>query len=223
MRRTIFVHGSGRAGVQAWPLQADWPEATFLVRPGFGERDAPQPTDIDAESQLVNNACGEGADVIAHSYGAIAAIAAASRADTAVRSLVLCEPAAFSLGRGGPAVEAHIAAIDTVLRAGLAPAEFQVAFLTALGVVGAELPSTPEALTAAERAALQLPPWDVDLDPAVFARIPTLVVTGNWNPEYEEIAEALVDLGANHEQLEGHGHRPQDADGFRELVARWRG
>ena len=223
MRRTVFVHGSGRAGVEAWPLQADWPRATFLTRPGFAEGDAPRRTDLDAEPRLVNEACGEGSDVIAHSYGAIAAIAAAGRADTAVRTLVLCEPAAFSLGRGRPAVEAHIAAVDPVMRARLSPADFYVALLSSLGAVDPEPPDSVEALIAAERMALQVPPWDVDLDPRVIARIPTLVVTGNWNAEYEELAEVLVELGAHHEHLEGHGHRPQDADGFRDVVDRFRG
>lgn len=218
MGRTVFVHGSGRAAAEAWPLQAQWPNATFLTRPGFAEGDAPQPTDVDAESRLVNEACGGGSHVIAHSYGAIAALAAAGRTDTAVRALVLCEPAAFSLGRGRPAIEAHVAAVDPVMRAGLPPADLSVALLTALGVMDPKPPSTAEALLAAERTALQVPPWDVVLDPSVIGRIPTLVVTGNWNAEYEELADVLVELGARHEHLEGHGHRPQDAGGFRELV-----
>lgn len=218
MRRTVFVHGSGRAGVEAWPLQTDWPDAKFLIRPGFGMGDAPQPTDVGAESRLVNEACGQGSAVVAHSYGAIAAIAAAGRADTTVRALVLCEPAAFSLGRGRPAIEAHISAVDPVMRAGLPPGDFYVALLSALGVVNPDRPNTVEALTAAERMALQVPPWDVDLDPSIIGRIPTLILTGNWNLEYEELADVLVGLGARHEHLEGHGHRPQDAEGFRELV-----
>jgi hypothetical protein len=38
--------------------------------------------------------------------------------------------------------------------------------------------------------------------------VPTLVVTGGWNDEYEAIASRIV--GARHVTLAGHGHRPQD-------------
>jgi NAD(P)-dependent dehydrogenase (short-subunit alcohol dehydrogenase family) len=54
------------------------------------------------------------------------------------------------------------------------------------------------------------PPWSVPVEGAVVGRVPTLVVTGAWNEIYEEVASALVERGARHVILEGHGHRPQD-------------
>lgn len=52
----------------------------------------------------------------------------------------------------------------------------------------------------------------------MVASIPTLVVTGGWNDEYETIAGVLVAHGASHHLLRGHQHRPQDAPGFLDVV-----
>ena len=134
--RTVFVHGSGRVGVDAWPRQAGWDDARFVVRPGFGAGESGTVTDSEPEAQLVNEACGaDGAHVIASSYGALAAWGAAALRGTSVRSLALLEPAVFSLGRGGFAVEAHIRAVDPVMRRApdLSAGEFIVALYTAFG------------------------------------------------------------------------------------------
>ncbi|MFM9876376.1 MAG: alpha/beta hydrolase [Rhodoglobus sp.] len=217
--RIVFVHGSGRAGVDAWPNQVDWPGAVFLTRPGFGPGERPVTTDFEAEAGLVERACGSGAAVVAASYGGIAAIRAAGLAPT-VTSLVLCEPAAFSLARGRPAVGAHIAAVEPIMRRAtqLSAGEFQNEFFGALGIVDVPPPGTPDELAAAERLRLQRPPWADLLDRSVFSRVPTLVVTGHWNKEYEEVAEELVVLGAQHRRIEGFGHQPQDSPAFHSVV-----
>jgi pimeloyl-ACP methyl ester carboxylesterase len=214
--RVVFVHGSGRAGAAAWPLQVGWPDAAFLCRPGFGPGEDPEVTDFAREAARVNDACGDGAHVVASSYGAIAALGAAALPDSGVRSLVLAEPAAFSLGRGGEAVEAHISAVDPVLRraATLSPEDFQVALLTAFGVPNPPVPTTPEQRLGAARLRLHRAPWDAPLDPGVVGRVPTLVVTGDWNAEYEELARALVGLGARHVQVRGFGHAVQESPAF---------
>lgn len=217
--RVVFVHGSGRAGAQAWPQQGLWGGAVFLTRSGFGPGEPPAPTDFELDSQLVHDACGDGAAVVAASYGAIAAIQAASRPDSVVTSLVLCEPAAFSLARGRRAVEAHIAAVEPILSraAELSGPDFLAGFLSALGIA-APPPETPAELERADRLRLQRAPWAAELDPAVFGRVPTLVITGRWNDEYEELAEELVTLGARHRWIEGFGHNPQDSSLFEGVV-----
>ena len=40
--------------------------------------------------------------------------------------------------------------------------------------------------------------------------VPTLVLTGGWEPLYEEIARYLRETGALHRTAPG-GHRPQDS------------
>ncbi len=71
---------------------------------------------------------------------------------------------------------------------------------------------------AARFAAVE-PPWGHGIDATVFGAVPTLVVTGGWNDEYEAIAEHLAEAGAAHVRLVGHRHRPQDHPGFEALVA----
>jgi len=208
----VFVHGSGRSGAAAWP-GIDRDDFVFVTRYGFVAE--PARTDFDTDVAIVLEAVGEGAHVVAHSYGGIAALLAAAASDR-VRSLVLVEPAAFSLSRGLPATEAHVGAMAPALAQWerLDAAAFAVAFMTALGVPDVSPPESPEGLLTAERWRLQRPPWDAQLDPTVPARIPTLVVTGNWNAEYEEVAARLVELGARHELLEGFGHAAHEHPEF---------
>lgn len=218
--RTVFVHGSGRAGKDAWPHQATWDDATFLTRPGHGLDEVPQVTDFEAESRLVAEATGTGAHVVAHSYGALSAIMAAGSPGTQIRSLVLLEPAAFSLSRGTPAVESHIAAVGPVFAnaRNQSAGDFMVAFLASLGSPNATAPTTEEGIAQARRIQLQRPPWEAQLDPAVFSRIPTLVISGQWNPEYEEVADAVEAAGARRASAEGYGHRIQDSPDLDALV-----
>jgi hypothetical protein len=70
---------------------------------------------------------------------------------------------------------------------------------------------------AAHLASLE-PPWGHGIDASVFADVPTLVVTGGWNDEYEAIASRLANEGAEHVRLPGTGHRPQDHPGFEAAV-----
>jgi pimeloyl-ACP methyl ester carboxylesterase len=96
-----FIHGSGRAGAANWSSQRGrFEDAVFLTMPGYRD-ESPTPTDMDAWVERVLGVDGE-LDLVAHSYGGIAAILAAARAPERVRSLTLFEPAAYSLARGAP-------------------------------------------------------------------------------------------------------------------------
>lgn len=221
--RAVFVHGSGRAGADAFPLQsakALGVSTEYVVRSGFGRNVGASATNFEVDALLVDAAVGDGAHVVAASYGAIAALQAAALPDSHIRSLVLIEPAVYSLGRRGSAVEAHIYSVGPVFAQarGFTPAEFQVALLRAFGVDDPQEPTTPEELLTAERLRLQRPPWEAKLDPGLFASIPTLVVTGNWNAEYEELAGKLVGFGASHRQLPGFGHGVQHSPDFNVLL-----
>jgi pimeloyl-ACP methyl ester carboxylesterase len=219
----VFVHGSGRSGADAFPLQtaeALGLPTQYVVRAGFGKHVAPGATNFEVDALLVDSAVGDGAHVVAASYGAIAALQAAALPDSRIRSLVLVEPAAYSLGRRGSAVEAHIYSVGPVFAQarGFSPAEFQIALLRAFGVDDPQEPTTPDELLTAERLRLQRPPWEAKLDPSLISQIPTLVVTGNWNAEYEELAGKLVGLGASHRQLPGYGHGVQHSPDFNALL-----
>jgi pimeloyl-ACP methyl ester carboxylesterase len=114
----VFVHGSGAAGAEAWLAFADADlgrEKVFLTRPGSLAQNAAL-AGLDTDAQAVIEAAGDGAHVVAHSYGAISAIRAAELSPATIASLVLFEPSAFSLVRGHPAVESRITSIQDETR-----------------------------------------------------------------------------------------------------------
>lgn len=205
----VFIHGSGRSGAANWPHQRErFADAVFLTMPGYGDED-PAPTNMDAWLERVLSVEGD-LDLVAHSYGGVAAILAAGQAPERIRSLTLFEPAAYSLGRGRPHVEAMIERMTPVVDQApfLGAAEYQDRFLTAL-TGSRPRPAVSDTL-AAERDRLLAPPWSFELPVAAVSVVPTLVVTGNWNAEYEEIAQAIEEAGARHTRLVGYGHRVQD-------------
>lgn len=219
----VFVHGGGRAGRAAWPeQQAAFPDAAYPTLSGFGD-DEPAVPDIRNWAAQILEACGEGAHVVAHSYGGLPAVQAATGAAGVVRSMVLFEPALYSLARGAEHVEDHIARMSPVIAAapGLTAAEYGLAWFTAIGAPTSAAPTTAAELRMAERLRLLPAPWDIPAPASVFAEIPTLVVTGGWNEEYEEIASALVQLGATHRRLIGFGHRAQDHPEAHDLIREW--
>jgi len=206
----VFVHGSGRAGADAWPHQADVAEPgwQFLTREGVAD-DARR----DADRVLDLLRAGGGGHVVAHSYGANAAVLAAQLEPAAVRSLVLLEPACFDLARGRAGVEEHVAALTPVFAvaddASVSDREFSRLFAEGTGTEPPDVPEEQLREMVGRLRALQ-PPWGVGLRTERALTVRTLVVTGGWSPLYEETAEALVALGARHVTLEGVGHRVQD-------------
>jgi len=114
----VFVHGAGGAGVDAWPLQAAAPEAGWHFLPRHPEGD-----DAGRDSRRVVDllASSGGGHLVAHSYGANAALLAAQARPGLVRSLALPEPACLDLARGIPAVEEHVPDLGPVFSPPSAP------------------------------------------------------------------------------------------------------
>ena len=224
--RAVFVPGTGRSGAPAWPGQASaldlrrW-KCRFLDLSGLSG-----PGELRA---AVLDAVGDAGHVVAHSAGGVPALQAAERAPDRVRSLVLLEPAVFSAARGGPHVEAHVAAMSAVFADAGNPrvrdGDFAVRFLTALGAPGAAIadPGDPSLRLMGRRVRRRTPPWEVPLELGVLARTPTLVVTGGWSALYEEVGDALTAAGARRLVLAGYGHRvPDHPDVNAVLQEHWR-
>lgn len=213
-QRVVLVHGAGRAGADAWPNQRsadDLGELVFVTRFGFSPDEDGRPTDFEEDRRRVIDAIAKGAHLVAHSYGAVAALMAAEAALPRVRSIALFEPACFSLARGRAPIEAHIAAMSAAFADDtLSDEEFFGAFLRS---VGSEPPAgaLPDvALDSARRLRVQRGPWEARLAPATIKGVPTLVVTSGESPLSEATADALEHLGAQRAVLPGTGHRPQD-------------
>lgn len=93
---TVFIHGAGRSGTAAWPQQVaeQHPDRTFLSRRGLAD-DAEE----DAHRVIKILATAGGGHVVAHSYGANAAVLAFQARPDLVHSAALLEPACFDLAR----------------------------------------------------------------------------------------------------------------------------
>ncbi|KRF34648.1 alpha/beta fold hydrolase [Nocardioides sp. Soil805] len=218
MPAVVFVHGAGKAGAEAWPLQAahaarGW---SFLGRDPRGDDAA---RDADRLLDLVSSTGG--GHLVAHSYGANAAILAAQREPARVLSLALLEPACFDLARGMPAVEAHVADMAPAFAVADDPSVSGRDFfgLFAQGM-GFEPPADWDERLEDNAARLRQlsPPWGVGLRPEVGLPVRTLVLTAPSSPLYAETARSLAALGAVHRTVPGAGHRLQDDPRTTELL-----
>jgi pimeloyl-ACP methyl ester carboxylesterase len=235
-QRVVFVHGAGSFGAAAWPKQHGMAlnyDALFLRRHGFDAVADPLESDFAADAAILLGALADdgrgeaGGHVVAHSQGAIAAMMAAVERPDLVQSLTLVEPACLSLTAELPATAAHRALMQPLfdVRQHLADDDFQAEYIRrAFAVSGPAdgpgapaLGPTPEQRREARRLRLQAPPWEAPLQ--IVPGVPTLVLTGGWEPLYEEIAGYLRETGALHRIAAG-GHRPQDSrEGDRYLRA----
>jgi pimeloyl-ACP methyl ester carboxylesterase len=206
----VFVHGSGRRGIEAWP-EMDASTGEFLrLTQGLSIADQVSALRSRCERRRVI--------VFAHSIGAIPAVIAARDLDLA--ALVLIEPALYDIARGDAAVERHIGIVTearSVAEAGDLPGFWAMMRPLMFGGPFDGALWDEERALAARWACTNLP-WGHGARAQMVDGIPTLVVTGGWNDEYEQIARVLRDRGARHEIVPGHGHRPQDSSRFTDVV-----
>ncbi|WP_426298141.1 alpha/beta fold hydrolase [Arthrobacter sp. R-11] len=216
-QRVVFVHGGGSFGAAAWPKQHGMAlqyDALFLRRHGFDPVAEPVEPSVAADVAIILAALEAGGTpgghLVAHSLGAIPAMLVAVEHPELVRSLVLVEPACLSLTAELPATMAYRTLMEPLFEARhrLGDEEYLKEFRrrTASPVAGPA--STEDPRRAARRLRLQAPPWEAPLH--IVPGVPTLVLTGGWEPLYEEIAAYLRETGALHRVAAG-GHRPQDS------------
>lgn len=211
----FYVHGAGRAGREAWPAQSD--DAAVFA-------DHSAATAASDKAALLREQCpSRDVVLVAHSLGAVPA--ALGLDVTSLSYVVLVEPALYDVARGDVAVEAHVSAMTTARESADAGDLFGYWQVVAPLMFGR--PATDESWEEDEPLATRFaavdPPWGHGIDATVFDAVPTLVVTGGWNDEYEAIAACLAEAGASHVHLTGHRHRPQDHVDFEALVADFTG
>ncbi|MGB3376761.1 MAG: hypothetical protein WBA87_16690 [Microbacterium sp.] len=204
--RRVHVHGAGRRGSDAWPGAAS-DAGEFVSFPAAS-------TVSEQVELLVHDFGAAPAIVYAHSIGAVPVALAARR--MRIAGLVLVEPALYDIARGEEPIERHIG-IVTEARAQADAGDLRSfwAILRPLMFGGPFDPGAWEReQPAAERWARTNLPWGHGVRAGTLRGIPTLVVTGGWNDEYERIAQVLVGEGAQHLVIAGAQHRPMDLPAF---------
>jgi pimeloyl-ACP methyl ester carboxylesterase len=218
-QRVVFVHGAGSFGSAAWPRQHGMAlsyDALFLRRHGYDPVAEPVESSFEEDARIVLRSLADdgrgaaGGHVVAHSQGAVAAMMAAVERPDLVFSLTLVEPACLSLTAELPATAAHIGLMQPLFdaRHQMSDQDFQREFVRRVYATDLQQPATAEEKRSARRLRLQAPAWEAALH--IVPGVPTLVLTGGWEPLYEEIAGYLRETGALHRTAAG-GHRPQDS------------
>ncbi len=214
--RVVLVHGSisSDQGAVFGEQQALADRYTLLVpdRRGYGSSPAMEKPDFEMDVQDIITLLGGGAHLVGFSYGGVLALLVAARTPHLVRSLTLIEPPAFGVARGNPSVEeliermAYLWAPDR----DLTPEQFLAGFEQALGEPEqGPVQLSPESRRSVAQTMNEPPPWEaeIDLDAVAAAPCSKLVVSGQWIPSVEAVANVLTErLHAERLYIAGAGH-----------------
>lgn len=188
----VFVHG-----VLSWGADDRYgfghqrPLATrrwlvLMDRRGHGgspDLDGPYRTDYEVDAGDIIALLGDGAHLVGHSYGGVAAMLAASARPDLVRSLCLIQPGALRVAEDEPVVREVLAgarASVATLPGDLTAAEYLRLSTESVGMPTP--PATPERLRVARTSMGERPCWDaeIDLTPLAVASWPASVIVGDW-------------------------------------------
>ncbi|MEJ3653307.1 alpha/beta hydrolase [Actinomycetes bacterium KLBMP 9759] len=188
----VFVHGvltwgdDDRYGFGRQRPLARARRLVLMDRRGHGnspDLDGPYRTDYAVDAEDVVTLLGDGAHLVGHSYGGVAAMLAAARRPELVRSLCLIQPGSMRVAEEHPVI-AELLARNRAATTSLPPDLSAEAYLElATRSVGMPTPpATPGRLRVAHTSMGERPCWDapVPLRPIADAPWPTLVVVGDW-------------------------------------------
>jgi pimeloyl-ACP methyl ester carboxylesterase len=219
----LLVHG-GASPSTTWaplePLKARWTLA-FAHRRGYPPSPPPPDgcQDFDVDAADLSPLLDARPHVVAHSYGVLGTVIAATRRPAHVRSLTLIEPPLFYLVPGDPEV-AHLERMgNAVLTRGLdADPTALREFLRLAGAPEVDDGPLPDEVAAGVRRAHggRLPgEARPELDVLRKAGIPSLVVSGDHAAGLERICDALATaLDAERLVAPGAGHFVAEAPRF---------
>ncbi|CAM3270413.1 alpha/beta fold hydrolase [Tsukamurella hominis] len=236
----IFVHGvftwgdDDAYGFAAQRPLADDRPLLLVDRRGYGRSPDTDRSDFDTDADdlvALLDTSPDGAHLVGHSNGGLAAMLAAARRPEAVRSLALIQPSALRAAADHPAVRELLARVRPEPAPGppdLDPAEFLRLSTEGMGMAMPE--PTRQRLRAVSTSMRERPVWEADppLEPLAAAPWPALVVTGTWDDapaEYRRYAgepllacaEAVAErIGARRLRVPGyypHTQHPAEVNG----------
>jgi pimeloyl-ACP methyl ester carboxylesterase len=226
----LLVHG-GASPATTWSALASlkdrWTLAT-VHRRGFPPSPPPPDgrQDFDIDATDLEPLLDRRPHVLAHSYGALGALIAATRNPAQVRSLTLIEPPLFYLVPDDPELRRFQRMGDECLAHGLDtdPATLREFLRIAGSPVPDAAPLPENVLHAVRRAHGSRSPGEARpaLDVLRDAGIPVLVASGDHASFLERAADALaVELHAQRLVAPGAGHFVAAAPGFAERLERF--
>jgi len=191
----------------------------IVDRPGYPPNDPVERIDFDEQAAEIAELLEPGDHLVGHSYGGVISLLAAARRPD-LGSLTVCEPPAFGVARGHPAVE------DFLERFPHAPADPRGYLEFFLPLVGSATklpdPLPPEIEAGARAALVERPPWEAEIRFAELsaAKYPKLVVSGAHSAAFDAVCDVLEErLGARRAILPGAGHSVQRlGEPFNELL-----
>jgi pimeloyl-ACP methyl ester carboxylesterase len=210
----VLVHGGLEDGEQTWPEQMALAERWTLHVPdrvGYGRStELGTGEDFDRDAELLAAALPEGAHVVGHSSGALAAIFTAARRPDAVASLAVIEPPAFHVA---PEARDLAEAAEEIFDADVEP----VVFLRRFFEVFAGGPPPDEVLESLAAPAevwrrFVRRPWQVELplEDLASAPFPMLVLSGGYSPGFEAVCDVIAQRSRGERAvLPGQGHEVQ--------------
>lgn len=183
----MLVHGTMSWGTECFAAQRPLSRTFRLELPdrrGFGAGPDTDRSDYARDAEDIGALLGEGAHLVGHSYGAVAAMLTASARPRAVHySLTLIEPSALRTASGHPTVAAALERIEAAfgtVAPEMTPEEFLRASTEPYGLPMPQV--TPYLLRAVRTAMRERPAWDarIPLGPLAAARMPKVVLNGTW-------------------------------------------
>jgi acyl transferase domain-containing protein len=215
----VLIHGGAVGGADAWLTQVALAGRWRLIIPSrltYGKSPARPREDFDEDAPLIAELLGDGAHVVAHSYGTVGAMFAALRRPEAVWSLTIIESAASSVARGRPAVDKFERDMQAMLAAPPDDPEDQFRALFAIIEPNARYPSPlpPNLQDFSKRIATGVRwPWEAEIpfEALRAAPFPKLIVSGGQRPVFEEISDALADRIGGERLVVPGGHATQNA------------
>lgn len=216
----VLVHGAFATGAEEWAAQQPLAKEGFRLlvpdRRGYGASPAARGEDFLRDADDIAELLGDGAHVVAHSYGGLGAMLAVARRPDATRSLALLEPPAFTVARHDSAVHAMAEELRGVFAADLPDREWLMRFLQTVGTDPATLPPgmldevTP--LVPLARHSRMSWKWELPTAELASAGFPKLVVSGGHSDAFDAICDALAEqINADRVEVAGAAHEIQFA------------
>ena len=223
--RLVLVHG-GIGPELSWEKQLPLADRYTLVIPsrrGYEPSPPAERQDWEVDTEDLDALVEPGDNLVGFSYGGVSAAIVAGRRPEAFRSLVLIEPALFSVAPDDPLVR-DLVELSSRFVSGETEddAEAHWRFLTTAGIPRPRDEGEAREIERLTRMARHLrhpAEANPDYDAIKAAGLPVLSVSGEHNPAIERVCDAIAErTGARRMRLAGSRHAVQRAPGFNERL-----